>query len=62
MKTKKIAAKRFRVTKTGKVLHRTQGLRHLRRKKSKSRKRRQNRMNELTAVRFTRGIKRLLRL
>ncbi len=35
VKTKKIAAKRFRVTKNGKVLHRRQNLRHLRVHKSK---------------------------
>ncbi len=35
MKTRKSVSKRFRVTKTGKVLRRTQNMRHLRRKKSK---------------------------
>lgn len=34
-KTRKSAAKRFKVTKTGKVLFRQQGFRHLRSKKSK---------------------------
>lgn len=34
-KPRKSIAKRFKVTKTGKVIHRAQGLRHLRRKKSK---------------------------
>jgi large subunit ribosomal protein L35 len=34
-KTRKSAAKRFKVTRTGKVIHRAQGMRHLRRKKSK---------------------------
>lgn len=34
-KTRKSIAKRFKVTKTGKVMHRGQGMRHLRRKKSK---------------------------
>lgn len=34
-KTRKSISKRFKVTKTGKVIHRAQGMRHLRRKKSK---------------------------
>lgn len=34
-KTRKSVAKRFKVTASGKVLHRVQGMRHLRRKKSK---------------------------
>lgn len=34
-KTRKSIAKRFKVTASGKVLHRAQGMRHLRRKKSK---------------------------
>lgn len=34
-KPRKSIAKRFKVTKTGKVMHRAQGMRHLRRKKSK---------------------------
>lgn len=60
MKTKKVAVKRFRVTKTGKVMHRVQGARHIRRNKSKSRQRRQDRPAELTTVRFVRVIKRFL--
>lgn len=39
-RTKKSAAKRFKITKTGKVLHRSQYLRHLLSKKSKRRIRR----------------------
>lgn len=35
MKVRKSVAKRFRVTRTGKVLRRTPTMRHLRRKKSK---------------------------
>ncbi|MBI3956273.1 50S ribosomal protein L35 [Candidatus Gottesmanbacteria bacterium] len=62
MKTKKIARKRFKVTKTGKVMHRVQGGRHIRRNKSKSRQRRQDRPAQLTTVRFTRVIKRFLSL
>ncbi len=34
-KTRKSIAKRFKITKTGKVIHRAQGMRHLRRKKTK---------------------------
>ncbi len=60
LKTKKIASKRFKITKNGKVLHRVQGSRHLRRKKNKSRQRRQNRPSELTNVRFIRVIRRFL--
>lgn len=40
-KTKKSVAKRFKITKTGKVLFRGSHVRHLRRKKSKSNLRRQ---------------------
>lgn len=47
-KTKKIVTKRFRITKTGKVLHRTQGMRHIRRNKTKSRQRRQDAMRSLS--------------
>lgn len=36
-KTKKSVIKRFRVTKTGKVLHRSHGARHKRSQRSKSR-------------------------
>lgn len=60
MKTKKVAMKRFRITKRGKVMHRVQGARHIRRNKNKSRQRRQDRPAELTTVRFTRIIKRFL--
>lgn len=50
MKTKKIVTKRFRVSASGKLMHRVQGARHLRRKKSKSRQRRQDSMHELDAT------------
>lgn len=50
MKTKKIVAKRFKVTATGKLVHRVQGARHLRRKKNKSRQRRQDQEKTLNAV------------
>lgn len=60
MKTKKIVRKRFRITKTGKVMHRVQGARHIRRTKNKSRQRRQDRPAEITTVRFARIIRRFL--
>lgn len=60
IKTNKIAGKRFKITKTGKVVHRTKGARHLRRKKSKSRQRRQDSPHTLTNTKFIRHIKRLL--
>ncbi len=47
-KTKKSVAKRFKVTKTGKVLFRQQGFRHLRSKKSKSWLRRKKKLKQLT--------------
>jgi len=46
-KTIKSAAKRFKVTKTGKVLHRCHYLRHLRAKKSKRRIRSLKQMKEV---------------
>ena len=39
MKTRRSAAKRFRVTKNGKVLYKKQGLRHILTKKTTKRKR-----------------------
>ena len=60
MKTKKIVRKRFKITKTGKVMHGVQGARHLRSRKNKSRQRRQDRMAEITTIRFSRMIKRFL--
>jgi len=46
-KTKKSAAKRFKITKTGKVLYRQQGFRHLISKKSKKWLRRKKKLKEL---------------
>ncbi len=57
MKTKKIVSKRFRITKNGKILHRTQGARHIRRKKSKSRQRRQDKMKQVTNTRYKNTIR-----
>ena len=61
IKTKKIATKRFRMTKNGKIMHRVQGARHIRRTKNKSRQRRQDRPAELTTTRFTRFIKQFIK-
>jgi large subunit ribosomal protein L35 len=56
MKTKKIITKRFRKTGTGKIMHRTQGMRHLRSNKNKSRQRRQNKSQVVTTRAFARMI------
>ena len=60
LKSKAIVSKRFKMTKTGKILHRVQGARHLRSKKSKSRQRRQDQLREVLTIRFARMIKRYL--
>ncbi|KKU82907.1 hypothetical protein A2973_04970 [Candidatus Gottesmanbacteria bacterium RIFCSPLOWO2_01_FULL_49_10] len=60
VKTKKIVTKRFHVSKTGKLMHRAQGARHLRRRKNKSRQRRQDKPVELTNMRFMSVIKQYL--
>ena len=57
-KTNSSAAKRFRITPTGKVLHRKAGGKHMLTKKSGSRRRRVEGMSEVTAERTK--IKRLL--
>lgn len=46
-KTRKSAVARFKITKTGKLLHRSLQLRHLRSKKSKRRIRRLKMMKEI---------------
>jgi large subunit ribosomal protein L35 len=43
LKTRKIAHKRFKLTRTGKLVHRVQGARHLRSRKNKRQQRRQDR-------------------
>lgn len=48
VKTRKIAVKRFKVTKTGKVLRRAQNARHLRLKKSKKLKRKYKQSIQVT--------------
>ena len=57
-KTHRGAAKRFRITRNGKVLHRKGTGGHFLRKKSGSRRRRVEGMSQVTAE--ARGIKRLL--
>lgn len=60
-KTRKAAAKRFKVTKTGKVLHRSQNLRHLRTVKGKRNQRRLKLMKELGG-KFASKIKKMMGL
>jgi large subunit ribosomal protein L35 len=60
MKTKKIVRNRFKITKTGKVMHRVQGARHLRSKKSKARQRRQDAPMQIMTVKYSRMIKHFL--
>jgi len=59
MKTYKAAAKRFKVTKTGKVMRTKGGKSHLRRRKSKRVKRLFSRMIEVKSAGDKRRIKRL---
>ncbi len=58
-RTRKSASKRFRVTKKGKVLHRSHYLRHLRASKSKRRVRRLKQMKQ-TKGRHAMKIKKML--
>ncbi len=58
-RTHKGAAKRFKVTKKGKVLHRSHFIRHLRSSKSKRQVRALKVMKKTTGV-FAKKIKRLL--
>jgi len=58
-KSKKSVSKRFRITKTGKVLFAGSHVRHLRRNKSKSNLRRQKIPHVLTPV-FAAKIKKIL--
>ncbi|MDO8609550.1 MAG: bL35 family ribosomal protein [bacterium] len=60
-KTRKSAASRFKVTKNGKVLHRSIQLRHLRSKKGKRRIRSLKQMKQLNAI-FSSKIKKMLGL
>jgi large subunit ribosomal protein L35 len=58
-KTRKSALKRFKVSGTGKILHRSSFARHLRSSKSATQKRRQNQVKIVTGVR-ARRIRRML--
>ena len=60
-KTRKSAAKRFKVTKNGKVMHRSQNLRHLRTIKGKRNQRRLNQTKELGG-KFASKIKKMMGL
>ena len=59
LKTKRVAAKKFKVTKTGKVMFGHQFASHLKSGKSRRRKRRQKEPGQLTGA-FSRKIKRML--
>ncbi len=59
-KTRKIAVKRFKVTGTGKLVHRAQGRRHLRSAKNKSQQRRQDIDKVITNRKYEVTIGRLL--
>ena len=59
MKTRKAAAKRYRLTATGKVKYKKQGLRHILTKKSTKRKRSLRHADILSAAE-TRKVKRML--
>ncbi len=60
VKTNKVTRNRFRITKNGKVMHRTQGMRHIRRNKSKTRQRSQDRGSQLTTQKNKVTVKRFL--
>ncbi|MCX6730306.1 MAG: 50S ribosomal protein L35 [Candidatus Roizmanbacteria bacterium] len=60
-KTRKSAAKRFKVTKNGKVMHRSQNLRHLRTVKGKRNQRRLKLMKELGG-KFASKVKKMMGL
>ncbi len=58
-KTRKGAAKRFKITATGKIMRRTQNMRHLRANKSKKAKRNYRRLTQVTGANAKR-IKKML--
>ncbi len=58
-KTRKSAAKRFKITKSGKLLHRSHYQRHLRSKKSKKHIRSLKMMKQVTG-RYEKKIKKML--
>lgn len=57
LKTRKITTKRFKITGTGKVTHRTKGIRHIRRRKTKARQRRTDAPKTLTNTKYIRVVK-----
>ena len=61
LKTRKGVARRFKITATGKVLRRTQNMRHLRRKKSKKAIRKYRNPQELTGA-MAKRVKQMLGL
>jgi len=50
IKTRKVIAKRIKITKTGKIKHRRVTISHLRRKESVNRKLRKTRLQDLSAA------------
>lgn len=58
-KTSKSASKRFKITKKGKLLHRSNYLRHLRSKKTKRHIRRLKQMKQVTG-RYEKKIKKMM--
>ena len=60
-KTRKGAAKRFKVTATGKIMRRTQNMRHLRANKSKKARRNYRRLTQLTGG-MAKKVKRMLNI
>jgi large subunit ribosomal protein L35 len=58
-KTKKAVSKRFKMTKTGKILHRSHGARHLKSNKSQKQLRHLRQMKEVKSI-FKAKIKKLL--
>ena len=60
MKTKKIVRKRFKITGTGKLVHRMQGARHLRSNKTKAHQRRQDAPQIITNRKYSVSVKRFL--
>lgn len=58
-KTRKSASKRFKITKTGKVLHRSHGARHLKTQKTKKQLRSLKQMKEVKG-KFKRKIKKMI--
>lgn len=59
-KTKKSVVKRFKLTKNGKVLHRSAGRRHLKANKSKKQLRHLKTVKSITNTKFKKKITRML--